>query len=108
MAKGHLSRKLAVILHAGVVGSTTLVQMDEQIAHERIQAAFRGFARSVEACGGNVTELRRDASLAEFARGSDAILAALCAQETNERANNKLDDDIRPVLRVGIALGEVV
>jgi hypothetical protein len=30
----------------------------------------------------------------------DAVLAALCAQETNERVNNKLDDDIRPVLRV--------
>ena len=108
MAKGHLSRKLAVILHADVVGSTTLVQKDEQIAHERIQAAFRGFARSVEAYGGNVTELRGDAFLAEFARGSDAVLAALYAQEANERANNKQVDDIRPVLRVGIALGEVV
>lgn len=108
MAKGHLSRKLAVILHADVVGSTTLVQKDEQIAHQRIQAAFRGFARSVEAYGGNVTELRGDAFLAEFARGSDAVLAALCAQEANETANNKLDDDIRPMLRVGIALGEVV
>jgi class 3 adenylate cyclase len=83
MAKGHLSRKLAVILHADVVDSTTLVQKDEQIAHENIQAAFRAFARSVEAYGGNVTELRGDAFLAEFARGSDAVLAALCAQETN-------------------------
>jgi adenylate cyclase len=100
--------KLSVILHADVVGSTTLVQKDEQIAHERIQAAFRGFARSVEAYGGNVTELRGDAFLAEFARGSDAVLAALSAQEANARANDELDDDIRPVLRVGIALGEVV
>jgi len=108
MERDQLSRKLAVILHADVVGSTTLVQKDEQIAHERIQAAFQGFARSVEAYGGNVTELRGDAFLAEFARGSDAVLAALCAQETNEKVNNKLDDDIRPVLRVGIALGEVV
>jgi len=108
MAKDHLSRKLAVILHADVVGSTTLVQMDEQIAHQRIQAAFQGFARSVEAYDGKVTELRGDAFLAEFARGSDAVLAALCAQETNQRANNKMDDNIRPVLRVGIALGEVV
>ena len=100
--------KLSVILHADVVGSTTLVQKDEQIAHERIQTAFQRFARSVEAYGGNVTELRGDAFLAEFARGSDAVLAALSAQETNARANEHLDDDIRPVLRVGIALGEVL
>ena len=62
---------LSVILHADVIGSTTLVQMNEQIAHERIYAAFRGFARSVEAYGGNVTELRGDDFLAEFARGSE-------------------------------------
>ena len=56
--------KLSVILHADVVGSTTLVQKDEQIAHERIQAAFQRFARSVESYGGDVTELRGDAFLA--------------------------------------------
>ena len=99
---------LAVILHADVVGSTALVHKDEQVAHERIQAAFRRFSRSVEAYGGHVTELRGDAFLAEFARASDAVLAALSAQEANTRANDRMDDDVRPVLRVGIALGEVV
>jgi hypothetical protein len=36
--------KLAVILHADGVGSTGLVRSDEQIAHERIQDAFRKFS----------------------------------------------------------------
>jgi len=41
MEKDRLSRKLAVILHADVVGSTKLVQQNETLAHERIQDAFQ-------------------------------------------------------------------
>jgi class 3 adenylate cyclase len=36
MEKDRLSRKLAVILHADVVGSTSLVQHNETLANERI------------------------------------------------------------------------
>jgi len=35
MATDRLAGKLAVILHADVIGSTTLVQQDEQKAHHR-------------------------------------------------------------------------
>jgi class 3 adenylate cyclase len=41
VAKDRLSRKLAVILHADVIGSTKLVQQNETLAHERIQDAFQ-------------------------------------------------------------------
>ena len=41
MAKDKLSGKLAVILHADIVGSTALVHQDEQLAHQRIQDDFR-------------------------------------------------------------------
>ena len=88
MAKDDLSGKLAVILHADVVGSTQLVQQDEQLAHERIQDAFRRFSDTIEKYHGRVQELRGDALLAEF-----------------ERAFN---GNIQPKIRVGIALGEVV
>jgi adenylate cyclase len=43
-SKSHHARKLAVILHADVVGSTALVQENEVIAHERIQYAFQRFS----------------------------------------------------------------
>ena len=49
MEKDRLSRKLAVILHADVVGSTTLVQQDEVLAHERIQSTFQRFSESIKA-----------------------------------------------------------
>jgi adenylate cyclase len=100
--------KLAVILHADVVGSTKLVQLDEQLTHERIQDRFRNFSDSITAYSGNTLELRGDALLAEFDRASDAVSATLAFQAENRRANDVINDDIKPRVRVGIALGEVI
>jgi len=41
------SRQLAVLLHADVVGSTALVQLNEALAHQRIQGAFRRFSEII-------------------------------------------------------------
>jgi TolB-like protein/Flp pilus assembly protein TadD len=100
--------KLAVILHADVVGSTTLVQRDERIAHERIQDAFRRFSETITAYGGTTHEVRGDALVVAFERASDAVSAALTFQSANAEHIERLTDDIRPEVRVGIALGEVV
>jgi TolB-like protein/class 3 adenylate cyclase/Flp pilus assembly protein TadD len=103
-----LSRKLAVIVHADIVGSTTLVQQDEAIAHERMRSAFQGFSAIIASYGGKTRELRGDALVAEFHRPSDAVTAALAFQHANKAHNGSLDDDIRPQLRIGISLGEVI
>ncbi len=108
MEKDPLSRKLAVILHADVVGSTVLVQRDERRAHERITNAFQRFSHTIQEYGGQVHEIRGDALLAEFARASDAVCATLAFQQENTANNKTLDDDIVPEVRVGVALGEVV
>ena len=79
------ARRLAVILHADIAGSTRLVQQHETIAHERIQDAFRRFAETIEAYGGSAREIRGDALLAEFARASDAVSAALVFQQQNQQ-----------------------
>jgi hypothetical protein len=47
MAKDHLSRKLAVIAHADVVGSTLLAQKKRSLAHTRIQDIFRRFSLTI-------------------------------------------------------------
>lgn len=108
MEKDQLSRKLAVIVHADVVGSTALVQQNETLAHERIQAAFNQFAVTIKEYRGQTREIRGDALVAEFDRASDAVTAALAFQLCNEEINLTLSDEIRPSLRVGISLGEVV
>lgn len=102
------TRKLAVILHADVIGSTDLVQRNETLAHERIRDAFIDFSKTILAYGGTPQELRGDALLATFNRASDAVAASLVFQNANARQNRTLDDDIQPELRIGIALGEVV
>jgi TolB-like protein/class 3 adenylate cyclase len=108
MSKDDLSGKLAVILHADVVGSTQLVQQDEQLAHQRIQDAFRRFSDTIGKYHGRVQELRGDALLAEFERASDAVTAALAFQSDHDSRLVMFNDNIQPKIRVGIALGEVV
>ena len=108
MERDRLSRKLAVILHADVVGSTLLVQKNESLAHQRIQAAFNSFSETIAAYGGKAHEIRGDALVAEFNRASDAVPAALAFQSLNEELNSAINDDIQPQLRIGISLGEVV
>lgn len=102
------ARKLAVILHADVVGSTALVRINETLAHERIQDTFRRFAKTIDTYGGAAHELRGDALVAEFERTSDAVSAALAFQAENSAFNTDLDDDLRAQLRMGISMGEVV
>ncbi len=102
------SRTLAVILHADVVGSTILVQRDESLAHTRIQDAFSRLSSIIETYHGVTQELRGDALVAQFARVSDAVSAAVAFQNSNTEANALLKDDLKPQVRIGISLGEVV
>ncbi len=44
MAGPEITRKLAIIVHADVVGSTALVQRNETLAHQRINDAFQQFS----------------------------------------------------------------
>jgi len=108
MKKDQLSRKLAVILHADVVGSTSLVQQNEALTHERIRGAFNRFSEIINSYTGITRELRGDAILAEFDRASDAVSAALAFQISNRDFNSALNDDIQPSLRIGVSLGEVI
>ena len=108
MAKDRLSGKLAVILHADIAGSTALVQQDNQLAHERIQDTFQRFSDTIEKYQGHVIELRGDALLAEFERASDAVSAALSFQIDHTYHISRLKDDLRPTVRVGITMGEVI
>ena len=108
MAKDRLTGKLAVILHADIVGSTQLVQQDEHLAHERIQNSFHRFSDCIEKYLGKVLELRGDALLAEFDRPSDAVSAVLSFQAAQASHNSRIKDDLQPVVRVGIAMGEVI
>jgi adenylate cyclase len=101
-------RRLVVILHADVIGSTALVRRDETVAHERILDTFRRLSKSIESYAGVTRELRGDALVGEFSRASDAVCAAIAFQEENAELNSRIEDEIQPGLRIGIAMGEVI
>lgn len=103
-----LPRRLAVILHADVVDSTALVQRDERLAHQRIADVFERLVETSAKYSGVAHEVRGDALVAEFERASDAVCAALTFQASNAAHNENLSDAIRPDVRIGIGMGEVV
>ena len=80
MGSDRLPDRLAVIVHADVVGSTQLVQQDEHLAHERIQNSFHCFSDFIGMYRGKTLELRGDALLAEFDLPSDAVSATIAFQ----------------------------
>ena len=108
MAANDRAGRLAVILHADVAGSTALVQQDEQQAHARIRDTFQRFGATIGKYHGHVRELRGDALLGEFERASDAVTAALAFQADQDEHNARIEDGIKPEVRVGIAMGEVI
>jgi TolB-like protein/class 3 adenylate cyclase len=108
MVDQDISRKLAVILHADIAGSTALVQSDETLAHRRITETFQRFSSIINTYGGTVHEVRGDALVAEFSRPSDAVSSALNFQNSHTEHLLTLNDEIKPTVRIGLSLGEVV
>jgi thioredoxin-like negative regulator of GroEL len=82
--EAHPPRKLAVILHADVVDSTSLVQKNETLAHERIRDTFQRFSETISAYNGVAREIRGDALVAEFDRASDEARYQLSASKLVE------------------------
>lgn len=78
------------------------------LAHKRIQSVFQKFSKSIDTYGGFTRELRGDALVAEFERASDAVTAAIDFQVQNEKSNSQFNDEIKPSMRIGISLGEVI
>lgn len=101
--------RVAVILHADIIGSTALVQQDAITAHRRFQEAFKLLEDTIGNYGGITHERRGDALVAEFTRAPEAVAAALAFQIDHEKkVLASPDNEIRPQVRTGIAIGEVV
>lgn len=105
---GQPTHILAVLLHADVVGSIAIVQINETLAHQGIQDTFRRFSATITRYNGIAREIRGDALVAEFARASDAVSASLASQAAEGAQDSAPPDDVSPAQRIGIAMGEVV
>ena len=103
-----LTTTLAVLLHADVVDSTRIVQVDERVAHRGMRDAFERLARTVAEHDGQTREIRGDALVAQLHRASDAIIAAIAFQSEHATHAKVSDASVFAHVRIGIALGEVV
>ncbi len=109
MAKQKVTRRLAAILAADVVGYSRLVRADEEGTLARLKALRDelidpGIARH----DGRIVKTMGDGVLVEFSSVVDAVRSAVEVQQSvaEREANNP--EDRRIVFRVGINLGDVV
>src|SRR6476620_5548048 len=109
MAEGHVSRRLAAILAADVVGYSRLMGADEAgtlSALKRHREAV--FDPAVAAHNGRIVKLIGDGVIAEFGRVVDAGNCALSVQRSSTRTLDQSTSQPAIVLRIGINLGDVI
>ena len=105
----HVSRRLAAILFADVVGYSRLTTQDEIGTLRRLQIILREVVRpKVEAHGGRIIRIRGDGILAEFASAVGAVSSAIALQQAMQLKGASLPDGERIQLRVGINLGDII
>lgn len=104
-----LSRRLAAILVADVVGSSRLVETDETYAltaiHEVIHELLLPTATKH---GGRLVKTMGDGALIEFSSSVAAVTCADVVQKAAAERANAEPEDRRVLLRIGINLGDVV
>ena len=100
---GTVSRKLAAILYADVVGYSALSNEDEEGTHSLLCSSFDAVTRLVEEHGGSVVNYAGDAILADFPTVSTALACAFDIQ------NQKSGENAPSIqYRIGVNFGEVI
>ena len=104
-----VTRRLAAILAADVVGYSRLMGRDEAGTVARLR---RVRAERLEPVllrrGGRIVKLTGDGALVEFGSAVDAVRAAIEFQQAVSASNAGVPDEKRIVFRVGIHLGDLV
>jgi adenylate cyclase len=104
-----VTRRLAAIVVADVVGYARLMEAGEQRVLERLKERRRTILDPVvHAHGGRIVKLMGDGVLLEFSSAVGAVEAALQLQALMERANAASPEDPPIRLRIGVNLGDVI
>ncbi len=109
MAEQRLTRRLAAIVAADVVGYSRMMDADEAGTLARLKSLRREiFDPITERFGGRIFKNTGDGALAEFPSAVDAVQCATEIQGALARHNAGLAEEGRFVLRMGISLGDVI
>ncbi len=108
MAQQDVTRKLAAILAADVVGYSRLMEADEEATIRTLDTYRQVVDELVANHHGRVFGSAGDSVIAEFASPVEAVSCAADIQRELEERNADLPHDRRMQLRIGVNLGDVV
>ncbi len=108
MAEARVTRKLAAILAADVVGYSRLMGADEEATLRTLNAYREVIDGLVVNHRGRVFGTAGDSVIAEFASPVEAVRCAVEIQRDLEDRNADLPEDRRMCFRIGVNLGDVM
>ena len=109
MTGERVTRRLAAILAADVVGYSRLMGRDENGTLARLKAhRTERFEPTLSRHGGRLVKLTGDGALVEFSSAVDALSAAIEFQQAMADANRDHPSDVAIVFRVGLHLGDLI
>jgi adenylate cyclase len=104
-----LSRRLATVVMADVVGYSRQMERDEAGTVRRLQSMRQEVVEpQTRRFRGRIVDTAGDGWLAEFTSVTDAVRSSLAIQDAMQARNADLPRDDRFEIRIGINLGEVV
>ena len=109
MTGERVTRRLAAILAADVVGYSRLMGRDEQGTLARLKPhRTERLEPTLARHGGRLVKLTGDGALVEFSSAVDALGAAIEFQQAVAEANKGLAKDAAIVFRIGLHLGDLI
>ena len=108
MAEHEVTRKLAAILSADVVGYSRLMGADEPATVETLKEYRAAMRRVIVRHKGRVVNAPGDALLAEFPSAVEAVQSAIEIQKALEGRNVELSSERRMQFRIGVNVGDVI
>lgn len=104
-----LTRRLATVVMADVVGYSRQMERDEVRTVNRLRSMRGDVVEPLTSrFRGRIVDTAGDGWLAEFASVTDAVQSSLAIQDEMQARNERLARDDRFELRIGINLGEVI
>ena len=108
MADEDYKRKLIAILSADVAGYSRLMGDDEVATVSTLKSHRNLISEKVHAFNGRVVDSPGDNILSEFRSIVDAVKCAVAIQEGLRAENDKLPENRKMNLRIGVNLGDVI
>ncbi len=109
MANEPITRRLAAILAADVVGYSRLMERDEKSTYTQLMARWKEVLEPLVATHqGRVFKRTGDGVLVEFSSAVNAVECAAALQRAMAAANKDVPADLAIVLRVGVNLGDIM